>query len=584
MGIVRNWVRFAGGSLVRTRMRRDARRNLEAARDCRAAQRDVLQRLLRLNAESQFGRAHRLSEVRTVADLRQRIPITDYEYYRRYIDRMKLGEHAALLGPHNRLLMFSLSSGTTSESKYIPITEQFARDYRRGWQTWGILAFDSHPGMHRKNIVQLTSDHNRFRTPAGIPCGNISGLVAAMQRPIVRHMYSVPKGVAKITDPEARYYTALRLAVADRHVGMATTANPSTLIHLARLADAEKETLIRDIADGTLSDRFAIEPEVRRALPGIGRARRARARELERIVARSGHLYPRDFWPELEILAVWCGGSAAAYLSTLQRYYGEAALRDHGLHASEGRMTVPICDARSEGILEVNTHVFEFIPEDEHGQPHPTLLEPHELELDRRYFIVLTTSSGLYRYDICDVVRCVGFHGTTPVLEFLHKGAHFSNVTGEKLSESQVVAAVRKCVDHLRIQPEHFTVSPVFADPPFYQLFVEARDLHSEELARRLAESVDATLMELNCEYAEKRRSARLAPLKTVLLPDETWKRFIQHRQSRLGGSIEQYKHPCLVPDLDFSAAFLRDFARRPAVPSPHVLPLRGVGVRVRAG
>ena len=189
---------------------------------------------------------------RNANQFRRRMPIADYEYFRPYIEEVKAGRPEALLGPKNRLLMFSLTSGTTAQAKYIPITERFLADYRSGWQVWGIQAFNAHPGINSRNILQLSSDYDLFRTPGGTPCGNISGLVAACQKRIVRTMYTVPGAVAKIRNSDAKLYTAMRLAVADRNIGMVTTANPSTLIQLARLADSRKDDLIRDIAEGTL--------------------------------------------------------------------------------------------------------------------------------------------------------------------------------------------------------------------------------------------------------------------------------------------------------------------------------------------
>jgi hypothetical protein len=262
----------------------------------------------------------------------------------------------------------------------------------------------------------------------------------------------------------------------------------------------------------------------------------------------------------MQVLAVWSGGSAGAYLDSLRRYYGNVPVRDHGLSASEGRMTIPIEDNSAAGILDISSHFFEFIPESEHESPNPTVLEGHELAEGKNYFILLTTASGFYRYDICDVVRCVGFHGTTPLLEFLHKGAHISNITGEKVSESQVVAAVCRSAERLKLNLDYFTVAPAWGEPPGYQLMVEEAALHSGASGDGLAKSVDGRLCHLNREYREKRTSGRLAPLKWVGLPAGTWQRYIRQRQSRLGGSIEQYKHPCLIPDLAFSENFLRQF------------------------
>ncbi|MBT4866685.1 MAG: auxin-responsive protein, partial [Planctomycetaceae bacterium] len=133
------------GAIPRASVRRQARKFLRATRDCRTSQRAVLDELLALNAGSRFSREHRLDEVQTVAHFRKHLPVADYEGFRPYIERLKQGDFGALLGANQRLLMFSLSSGTTSESKFIPITARFLKDYRAGWQSWGIHVLDDHP-------------------------------------------------------------------------------------------------------------------------------------------------------------------------------------------------------------------------------------------------------------------------------------------------------------------------------------------------------------------------------------------------------------------------------------------------------
>ena len=82
-------------------------------------------------------------------------------------------------------------------------------------------------------------------------------------------------------------------------------------------------------------------------------------------------------------------------------------------------MTVPIHDRTTGGILEITSSFFEFVPLEEIDSPTPTVLESHELQEGNDYYILLTTSSGLYRYNIHDVVRCTGWHEATPVLAFL---------------------------------------------------------------------------------------------------------------------------------------------------------------------
>jgi len=540
------------------------KRFLGNARRCRAVQHKVLFRKLRRNRESRFGRDHGFSHIRSVADFRRSVPITSYDYYQPYVDRVKKGELGAMFGPGTKLLMFALTSGTTNQPKYIPVTQQFYDEYQTGWNMWGIRTYLDHMDLCRKKTIQLSSDWSQSYTEGGIPCGAISGLAAETAPLISRPLFILPKPLIKIHDPLAKRYTALRLSLVSRRVGMVITANPSTLVGLARLADAYRESLIRDLFDGTLSPQMAVPPKVHDLLGRRLRPHPQRARELDSIVERTDTLYPRDFWPRMSVLAVWMGGSVGAYLSQLEEYYGKVAFRDHGLSASEGRMTLPLRDGTSAGILDFTSSFFEFVPEEEHEAPSPSALEAHELEVGRNYYILMTTSSGLYRYDIHDLVRCVGFEGTAPVLEFLNKGAHFSNVTGEKLSEFQVVSAVKSSFAELGIPFETFTVAPVFGDPSGYVLLIE-RDL-SEQKEEQLARKVNDYLARLNCEYAERLASRRLKPLSVRKVPPGTWIRFRDERLASRGGSFEQYKHPCLVNDL----AFVDELFRRESSPHRH--------------
>lgn len=554
-------LRSLGGIFIQPRLRRGLSAFLQSTEDCRAAQQRALERILRLNEPSCFSQERGLAPSLTAREFRQRISIGDFESIRPYVERTKNGEHDALLGPHNKLMMFCLSSGTTADSKFIPVTTEFLKDYKHGWQIWGIRAFDAHPNVYTHDIVQLISDYDRFRTSANIPCGNISGLVGAMQNPLVRQMYAIPQLVSKIENPEAKAYVTLLFAVANEHIGMVTTANPSTLIQMAKLADREKTELIRDVADGTISSRFSLDPKIRRSLQWRFSRSRRRAQFLDQLASRTPAFLPRDFWPHLSLMAIWTGGSAGAYLQTMRRYFGNVPVRDHGLSASEGRMTIPLDDETSEGVLDINSHYFEFIPESEHGTHQPTVLEAHELEAGRNYFILLTTVSGLYRYDIRDVVRCTGFQGTTPKLEFLHKGSHIANLTGEKITESQVVTAVRGGVHRFHADFSHFSLSPIWGDPPNYRLHVEEPELATVPNPEELLDYIDAALQSANCEYQEKRKTGRLAPLEWCAVSAGTWRRFARSRQSRLGGSLEQYKHPCLVPDLKFSDRLQAEFS-----------------------
>jgi hypothetical protein len=549
-------VREIVGRLTRRITRRWFARFENATRRCRATQHRVLFEKLRRNQSSDFGRDHQFGQIQTIADFRRQMAITGYDYYRSYIERVKRGETAAMFGPDAKVLMFALTSGTTSDPKYIPVTEHFLSEYRHGWMLWGIRTYDDHYEIYRCKVVQLASDWALSRTSAGIPCGSVSGLTTQGQKRIVRERFCVPACLQKIHDVTAKYYGALRCAIV-HPVGMVTAANPSTLVGLAKLGDAEKDTLLRDLADGTLAAKFDVPAAVRQRLAKTIQQRHPeRARELERIISRTGRLYPKDYWPTLQVLSNWTGGSMGAYLRQYPQYWGDIPVRDIGLVASEGRMTIPLADASPAGVLDVMHHYFEFIPEDDIDSNNPAVLEAHELAEGGRYYILLTTSSGLYRYNIHDLVRCTGFHNETPMLEFLNKGSGFSSLTGEKLSEFQVSRAVQRSLAALNASLTGFTLAPCWADPPYYALLVQADELPNLETASRLAEFLDRHLMDQNVEYENKRATRRLGPVALKLLMAGTWEQFVRTRLAESGGTREQYKHPCLAASLDFVRQF----------------------------
>ncbi len=547
------------GDVLRNKIRRGREAFLTAAaQDCRGTQRAVLDRLLALNQGSEFSRQHSLRPGMSLQEFRSRVPVADYEYVRPWIDRLRAGEHGAMLGRRNRLLMFAITSGTTAESKFIPVTRQFLDDYRAGWQRWGIGMYDLFPQLRELNFVQMTSSHRKSITDGGTPCGSISGLVASMQNAVVRSLYTVPAPVGELDQGELKTRMVLALAVADPWVGVLITANPSSVLQLLSGLQENPERVIRDVHDG-MSDLVDLPGAPGRRLRQRLRGNRQRASRLEQILREHGALNPRNVWPSLSAMAVWTGGSASAYLRRLREICGGITVFDHGLHASEGRMTLPLEANCSSGVLELTSHFFEFIPAREADSDQPVVLTADELEVGEEYSILLTTSSGLYRYDIRDVVRCTGHHGRTPLLEFLHKGAHMSSITGEKLAESHIVSAVRTAEEEVGPCISQFTLTPEWGDKPGYVLYVEpvGESRNSTDI-RRFSDAVERNLCSCNEEYREKRGSGRLHGLQVKQLPSSAWQQLRLNRLRSSGGSEEQYKHPCLVPDPGFGGLFLK--------------------------
>lgn len=516
------------------------RRFMRAVHTATATQEHVLLEKVRRHQGSDFGRQHGFSRIRRPDDFRRQVPIRSYEAFRPYIERLKQGEPTSLLGPGQRVLMFALTSGTTAEPKHIPITKQFLNEYRRGWNVFGVKALMDHPAALLRPIVQVSSPMDESRTDAGIPCGAITGLMAATQKRLVRRYYVTPREVSYIPDARSRYYCVVRLATA-HDVGFVITASPATQLKLARAGDEHRESLVRDVHDGTLSSAFDVPAGIRESLTSRLAPCPQLARRLERIIEDTGRLLPRDYW-KLAFLANWTGGTMGLYLHDFPEYFGDTPVRDVGLLASEGRMSIPFEDGTPAGVLEVSSHFYEFIPSEQIDSARPDTLRSHEVEVGRDYFVVLTTSSGLYRYAIGDQVRVVGFVGEAPLIEFLNKGAHVSSLAGEKLTERQAVLAAENLCRQAGMRIENFVLAPQWADPPYYLLHLEPRDQAGRR--QNVADLLDQELRRINIEYDSKRKSGRLGPvLLNVVRPGRLREldRQMSQRHGRVGQ--EQFKH-----------------------------------------
>jgi hypothetical protein len=529
-------------------------RFLVATRRAVAVQERVLASHIRRNADSDWGRDHHFDRIRSIEDFRRQLPILRYEDHQPYIERVRTGHIQAMFGGRQRVRMFALTSGTTDQPKYIPVTDEFLSSYRRGWNAFGIKALLDHPEAFLRGIVQITSRMDESRTPAGIPCGAITGLMAATQKRLVRKYYVAPQCVAEIDDAAAKYYTIMRLSV-PRDVAFTITANPATQLKLARTADEHREQLIRDIRDGTLWPGLPVPAHVRRLLQPRLKADPDKARELETLVSRHGALLPKHYW-NLAFTANWTGGTMGLYLQEFPGYFGDVPVRDIGLLASEGRISIPVRDHTAAGIMDTESHFIEFVPADRIEESSPSSYLCHQLDVGQEYFVLLTTASGLYRYHIGDLVRVVGYSGEAPIIEFLSKGAHTCSLAGEKLTEHQVMRAMEQAATKAGLPVTNFVLAPRWGQPPFYMLHADPEAVGKARTDTKLATEMDDQLSAVNIEYASRRRSERLGPVRLNLLPSG-FLAHLDHKQaeSRRKGN-EQFKHRYLYSRPDEDAAF----------------------------
>ena len=525
--------------------------------EARRVQRDMLFGWLRRCRDTRFGRDHGFAEINSVEDYRRRVPISRYDYFAPYINAVARGEFTALFPPEERVERFTITTGTTGTPKLNPVTRPWLKEYRQSWDLWGGKMLLDHLPKVGTKIVQLIGSWDMGRTPGNIPISMVSALLARQQRAIVQPFYAIPNEITDIRDPVSRYYTTLRLSVAEQ-IGLIVLMNPGTLLRLAQLGDEHRESLIRDIHDGTLSTAFDIPAEIRERLQSrVRRSDPARARELQRIVESTGRLYPKDYWPQ-PIIACWLGGTAGYQSRYLPEYFGDVPMRDQGLVSSEGRHTIPFEDHKPQGPLAISNGFYEFVAVDEIDSTQPIALEGHELEVDRDYYIVMTTYSGYFRFNIGDIVRCRGFIGEAPVLEFRQKGDRCGDLEGEKVTEHQFLEAASDAAQKLGIRLEYLTAVPTRPgrELPCYVIVVEQENVPGLDTAQQFLEETDRCLRASNFLYSARRREKVLGPMRLWRIADGTWEKFIQAEVERRGTGDAQYKHPALVQDAKWLEQF----------------------------
>jgi hypothetical protein len=519
-------------------------------------QQRLLTTILRQNADTEFGRKHGFAGISTFPQFQQRVPIASYQDLEPYIT-------AAMNGQPNQLtaqapVLFTTTSGTTGARKYIPVTAFGRQRKARLMWLWLSALHRDHPGMTAGRILSMVSPAVESHTPSGIPTGAESGLTYQNLPTPIRRMYSVPYEVFTITSYEAKYYALLRVA-AGQDISCIATANPSTVVLLAdRLAD-HTERIIRDVRDGTMSTDFDVPESLRKTLRL--RPDPERARHLEQAAAKGdGVLRPGLAWPGLAAIGCWKGGTVGSYLTQFDTHFPQRPpVRDLGYLATELSGSVPLTDQGDSGVAAVATNVVEFHPAEIDTAPDgPDLIPLDRLEVGHRYFVYVTTVSGLYRYDMNDIIEVTGRHRNTPLIRFVQKGKGVVSFTGEKLYEVQVIAAVEEALAARRGRYLFIAALAELMEGgkmPRLVFLVEFDDPVTDQEGSAIADRLDAAVGEHNDEYKSKRASLRYgAPVLRVVRSGELDR--YRRRRVESGCPDGQFKVLRLTTDVSFAAQF----------------------------
>jgi len=513
------------------------RRYVKQSRDVAEVQTALLRDITARGAATVFGLEHGFGSIRDYEGYRANVPVRDYEAHRPYVARHAQGE-ADVLFP-GKPMMYTRTSGTTDQPKLIPISPyNFERTIRNRGKLWLHGLSRNFPGIFDGKDFTIVSPAEEGRTEDGTLMGSLSGLIYRNIPEFMKLIHTIPYEVITIRDYEAKAYTLLRFGVPS-DVTSVFTGNPSTVLNLVTKADLWKEDLIRDVRDGTLKASLDLEPGLRAMIEERLEPAPARAAELERLAGAAGVLRPADYWPNLKLVHTWTNGNCNLVVPKLRPWFRDGTpVLDFGYIASEITATDLMDPATQGSLLAVGSAFYEFTPIEEEDSPS-TFLLAHQLEVGRRYYIYVTTLSGLYRYDMNDVMEVVGHFNEAPIMRFLYKGKGVTSITGEKLSEAQFIDAVHRAAAATGLRHEFF-VGYANAERGLYEVYIELPRCDRES-AGRFGDALDRAMREVNVEYDAKRHSERLAPCEIVPLEADA---FSGYRDLRMAeGALEgQFK------------------------------------------
>ena len=467
------------------------------ATDAEEIQRKVLTRLLREAAQTAYGRDHGFGEIRSYEEFSRTVPVNTYEELKGFIDRMRHGERDVLW--KGRVKWYAKSSGTTNDkSKFIPVSSAGLHDTHYAGGTDAVaLYLHSHPEsrLFDGRALILGGSHQPNYNLPGSLVGDLSAILIENINPVV-NLFRVPKKrVALLSDFEEKRDLIAREALRKNVTNLSGV--PSWMM-------------------------------------GV----------ITRVLELSGKQYLDEVWPNLEVF--FHGGIAF----TPYRELYHSLIRNPRMqymetyNASEGFFGLQSDLADPAMLLMLDYGVFyEFIPLEEVGKEQPQVVPLWEVETNRNYAIVITTSCGLWRYQIGDTVR---FTQTRPY-KFVISGRtkSFINAFGEELIVDNAEQGLAEACQQTGAQVREYTAAPVFMDETGkcrHQWVIEFTKMPAN--VGKFATILDRALQNVNSDYEAKRyKNITLQPLEIIVGRTDLFHDWLSSR-GKLGG---QHKVPRLA-------------------------------------
>jgi len=470
-------------------------------------QEETLTKLLAKAKSTQFGKEHNFEGIDSIEKFQQNVPVSGYESFKPYIDRLRQGE-ANVLWP-TAIKWFAKSSGTTSDkSKFIPVSyEALEECHFRGGKDILALYTDLYPetNIFSGKGLTLGGSHQVDKFNNQSYYGDLSAIL----------IENIPWWADFIRTPSQK-----------------VALIPEWEVKLEMLT---KEALKENVTN----------------LAGVPSWNLVMIRHILDYTGKSNLL---EIWPNLELFTHG-GVSFTPYREQFQKL-----IPSPGMHyletynASEGFFAIQDNPCSNDMLLMLDYGIFyEFIPLDELASPSPHALTIADVEVGKNYALVITTNSGLWRYLIGDTVT---FTSTFPhKIKISGRTKHFINAFGEEVIIENAERALKVACEKTGALINEYTAAPIYmgdnakgAHEWLIEFEVEPADL------KFFTAALDNALCSINSDYEAKRYKGITLMEPTVhALKPGTFFRWMRER-GKLGG---QNKVPRLSNTRDYVDSIL---------------------------
>ncbi|KMQ63708.1 hypothetical protein ACM40_02625 [Chryseobacterium sp. BLS98] len=453
----------------------------------------LLLSLVKTAQKTLFGREHDFENIHSTEDFQNKVPVADYEDLKPYIERVKKGQANILWTETPEY--FAKTSGTTSGSKYIPISKEGIPFQVAGAQSalFHYIARKNNADFVNGKMIFLQGSPE-LKENFGIKTGRLSGIVA----------HHIPK-----------YLQKNRL--------------PSWETNMMEDWEAKVDKIIEETEHENMTLISGIPPWL--------------VMYFEKLTEKHGKKIKQIF-PNLQLL-VTGGVNYEPYRDKMNDLLGGKVDIIQTFPASEGFFAFQD-DYTKEGLLLLTNHgiFYEFIPLEEYGKPDARRLTLKDVELNKDYALILTTNSGLWAYSIGDVIRFIDKDPYRILVSGRTK--HFTSAFGEHVIAFEVEAAMKATLEKYTAQITEFHLAPQVNPAeglPYHEWLIEF-EKNPEDLDLFRSE-LDRQLRVRNTYYDDLIAGNILQPLMITTLKKNAFHEYAKS-QGKLGG---QNKIPRLAND-----------------------------------